>query len=190
METKIDKLRDLIIQMSKQANMEWFFDTHTSKVAAKAEWLLKRLPEANPEIVMAAVWLHDIYYLVDLSKEEQHAALGAHEARKLLPQYGFSEEIIEGVAHAIRAHSCKDVIPETLEAKILATADAMSHFTPEFYLSIAMFGQAEGNQNMSQYFAWAKNKLERDFNSGKILFDFAKEAVAEDYAKIKAFFSI
>ena len=140
MNTKIDDVKELIVDMSENADMKWLFDTHTIKVAEKAEWLLKKLPEANRDVVMLSVWLHDIYYLIDMSREEEHAALGADEAVKILKEKGFSNEVVKGVEHAIRAHSCKNVKPETVEAKILATADAMSHFTPEFYLSIAMFG--------------------------------------------------
>jgi len=40
---------------------------------------------------------------------------------------------IEKVVEACRSHSVKKVVPKTLEAKMLATADAMSHFYYGFY---------------------------------------------------------
>lgn len=80
--SNVENIQKLIYEMSIKANMKWFYETHTKKVAEKAEWLLTKLPDANKEIVMLSVWLHDIYYLIDISKEKEHAVLGAIESEK------------------------------------------------------------------------------------------------------------
>lgn len=43
--------------------------------------------------------------------------------------------------HIILTHSCNKDIPDTLEGKILASADAMSHYSSDFYLQIAVTGK-------------------------------------------------
>lgn len=187
-----DTLKDHIHQMAERAGMLWFFDNHLLLVEKWAKWLLSRLPEADGTVVMAAVWLHDIYYFIDLEREKEHAQLGALEAEKILKDRGFDATVIADVSHAIRAHSCRDIMPETVEAKIFASADAMSHFSPQFYFSLAMYGQkgSGANKNLKEFLEFARGKLEKDMNGGKIFFDFAREAVRADYEKCKSFFEM
>lgn len=74
--------------------------------------------------------------------------------------------------HIILTHSCNKDIPDTLEGKILASADAMSHYSSDFYLQIAVTGK----RNLKDFKKWTLEKLDRDFNK-KIFFDFAKDEV-------------
>ncbi|MDR1026567.1 MAG: HD domain-containing protein [Lactobacillus sp.] len=185
-----DKIKKIIDDakavMDNDKTGGWLKDAHIVVVEEKANWLCDKLPEADRDIVMMGVWLHDIIHFIDLENRDIHAELGAEYARNVMQEEGFSAEVTDKVVEAVRAHSCKDVMPQSLEAKILATADAMSHFAPEYYLGIAMDG-AVGKKGIDAYFRWARNKLNKDFNGGKIFFDFAKREVEEDYKKIKAF---
>jgi hypothetical protein len=71
---------------------------HVQQVVKNAEWLLSKT-EADPDIVLAACWLHDVK-----KGEENHARRGADFARSFLPSTGFPRAKIESVAAAIEQH--------------------------------------------------------------------------------------
>jgi hypothetical protein len=71
---------------------------HVQQVVLNAGWLLSET-EADPDIVLAACWLHDVK-----KGEEKHAQRGADFARSFLPSTGFPREKIERVADAIEQH--------------------------------------------------------------------------------------
>jgi uncharacterized protein len=82
---------------------------------------------ADMTVLLAACYLHD---LINLPKgdPDRHLAssLSAQEAGPILADLGFDPNRIQGVQHAIRAHSFSANIPaETAEAKILQDADRL-----------------------------------------------------------------
>jgi len=100
---------------------------HLHRVWGNARALLGDHPEADALIVMAACYLHD---LVNLPKNdpERHLASrrSAVHAREQLAAAGFPAELLDGVAHAIEAHSFSARIePRTLEARIVQDADRL-----------------------------------------------------------------
>ena len=56
---------------------------------------------------------------------------------QFLQENGIDQTIIDQVAHCIRAHRCKDVQPQTIEAKIVAFSDSASHLFDSFYIDMA-----------------------------------------------------
>ncbi|MGK3129173.1 phosphohydrolase [Pantoea sp. C8B4] len=84
---------------------------------------------ADPMVVLTACYFHDV---VNLPKNhpERHLAstYAAEETRRILQQYfpDFPQELLEGVAHAVQAHSFSArITPLTLEAKIVQDADRL-----------------------------------------------------------------
>lgn len=149
----------------------WFYDIHLLGVEKFANELLNELPEADKEIVMLGVWLHDLQRI--RGKKGDHAKIGAEEAEKVMKQFQYSKEVIKHVREIILSHSCDTKLkPKSLEGKILASADAMSHYINDFYLVIAVTGE----RNLIDYKKWALEKLDRDYNK-KIFFDFAKSKI-------------
>jgi predicted metal-dependent HD superfamily phosphohydrolase len=135
---------------SRRSYLLW---EHTCEVERWAEKILRRYPEADEEVVLVAVALHDVGQLW-CSDGEDHAARSAALARSFLQGLNLAPGKIEQVAHCIRAHRCRDVQPETLEAKILAAADSASHMTGgDNYMAKASSGLADR----------ALAKLERDY---------------------------
>ena len=57
-------------------------------------------------------------------------------AKEYLSKKNFNASLIDIIYHACRSHRCKDALPQSIEAKIIATADALSHFHNGFYLRI------------------------------------------------------
>jgi uncharacterized protein len=102
---------------------------HVRRVAQMAETLADEYDsdecEVNEDVLMAAVWLHDIGRArEDRGEIEDHAEWGAKEAAEILSDLGADEDTIDAVQHCIRAHRySNDVEPETREAAILCDAD-------------------------------------------------------------------
>ena len=185
MTNKIQIIKNLIKQECKKNNLEWFYDIHLLAVEKFSNKLLKKLPKANREIVFLGVWLHDLHRIKKLKGD--HAKVGAREAEKLLIKHKYNTEIIEHVKHLILAHRCKmgGVMPKTLEAKILSSADAMSHYVNDLYILIATLGE----RNVSEFKKWALEKLERDYTR-KIQFDFARKMIKDRHDALKYIFTM
>jgi HD superfamily phosphohydrolase len=109
---------------------------HVLEVEKWAKYMLKKYPEADKSVVMLSVWLHDIGHY-PLTTKVDHAVRGEQRAKKFLEQESVSEELKQKVLHCVRAHRCKDVLPKTLEAKIIAFVDSASHLTDDLYFDIA-----------------------------------------------------
>jgi uncharacterized protein len=101
--------------------------SHLERVWRNAQALLDSHLDADPLVVMAACYLHD---LVNLPKNDpdrsQASRRSAQLARHQLSWMGFPEQKLDAVAHAIEAHSFSAAIPaETIEARIVQDADRL-----------------------------------------------------------------
>ena len=101
--------------------------SHLERVWRSAQALLGHHPEADPLVVMAACYLHD---LVNLPKNDparaQASTRAAALARTELERLGFPGDRLDGVAHAIEAHSFSaGIAPRSIEAKIVQDADRL-----------------------------------------------------------------
>ncbi len=168
----VEKIKQLIKDEIYNSDYigSWFFGEHLLGVEKNVKFLLNNLLQADKEIVMLGVWLHDLQRIRGIKGD--HQKIGAEEAEKVLNKYDYKKDVIEKVKKIILCHSCDDVMPETLEEKILASADAMSHYYNDFYLRIATLGQ----RNLEEFRKWVLEKIDRDYNK-KIFFDFAKEKI-------------
>lgn len=127
-----------------------YLPRHITQVERWARWLTDLHPEANLEVVMISVFMHDIGQIV--GEDTDHAVNSETEARRWLTEMGYPQELMEQVVHCARAHRCKDVMPATPEAKIIASADSASHLTDTVYIDMCNRGEREN----------AIAKLERD----------------------------
>ncbi len=173
MDKKINEIKNLVKDECSNLGFidDWFYSVHLLGVEKFAKELLKKLPEADEEIVFLGVWLHDLQRVRGIKGD--HARMGAIEAEKVMKQFKYPERAIELVKEIILAHSCNnELMPKTLEGKILASADAMSHYINDFYLTIATTRE----RDLKSFKEWALEKLDRDYNK-KIFFDFAKKMI-------------
>ena len=149
----ISEAKEHLLSTLKSADRKWFYMyTHIPQVEKWAIKIAKLLSGANMEILLTSVWLHDIGLL--LGSEGDHAVNSEAEVLKFLTGLGASPEVISQVSHCVRAHRCKDVLPQSIEEKILAVADSASHMTDDTYACFAARGELQT----------AKEKLERDFH--------------------------
>lgn len=138
------------------------WELHIQPVTEYSILLGKKLG-ADLEILELSALLHDYANLLDTKKyDAQHHKYGADFAKKIL-QNLLPEEKIKHIADCIFSHRGSTKIKaKTLEARILKSADAMSHITEladMFYLTYGIrgFDSLEGAK-------WLKAKLKRSWN--------------------------
>lgn len=138
---------------------------------------LGRELKADLEVLELASLLHDYAALVNYKYYKKHHIYGARLAGDILNNLGYPKDKIKQIQECIFCH--RGSVPmnkKTIEAKILASADAMAHITemPDiFFLAFHVHGLEtyEGCQ-------WIKGKINR---SWKKIMPEGKEIIQEDY---------
>lgn len=99
---------------------------HLERVVANAR-ALAPAEGADPRIVMPAIWLHDCVHVPKTSPDRPRASrLCAAHAAVLLRGFGYPEDLLPAVVHAIEAHSWSaGIAPETVEAAVVQDADRL-----------------------------------------------------------------
>ncbi len=101
-------------------NYRWEHVTAVVTLAVR----LAHLTDADPEVVEAAAWLHD----VRKDTKDNHPMEGAKFARQILPKTDFPAAKIEQVARAIEEHMglWRDEPLQMLESQVLWDADKLA----------------------------------------------------------------
>jgi putative nucleotidyltransferase with HDIG domain len=190
---KIQQFEDEIKNLYSNSNLEthsfsesspkvWlplFWDYHIKYVINKSKNLAEKY-QADLEAVWLGAILHDIARLYD---KDPHDEKGTEIGYKMLIERDYSQDLAEKVKEIILTHSCIKYKPENLEQKIVATADAMAHFIPPFYLWLSKFGK----DSFDKIIKSSSDKIERDINE-KIFFEDEKMEVREEYEVLKKWF--
>ncbi|WP_229217439.1 HD domain-containing protein [Massilia forsythiae] len=100
---------------------------HLERVWRNARALLPDHPHADALTVLAACYLHDLVNVPKNDPRRSRASrLSAELARRELAALAFPPAKLDGVAHAIEAHSFSAAIPATtIEAQIVQDADRL-----------------------------------------------------------------
>ena len=99
---------------------------HIMRVFKNAQNICKK-ENANEKLVLSAVLLHDVISYPKSDKRSKLSSIkSAEESKKILKKFNFTKEEIQIISDAIRDHSfSRNVIPATLEGKILQDADRL-----------------------------------------------------------------
>lgn len=167
---------------------DWLADNHVFVVADYATELARK-HDADEELARAAALLHDIADVRMERKNEKHEEESLKLARDLMQEAGYSDDEIKLVVDdAIRFHSCHgDERPDSVEGKILSTADSMAHLKTDFYI-YATWAFGYDHRALEEVKAWVLKKIERDLNN-KTFFDDVRQELVPDYERIKELFS-
>lgn len=168
---------------------DWLFDNHVLVVANTATELAKRFG-ANPELARVSALLHDIADVQMDRMTDGHEDASLKIGRELMQASGYNEDEVKLVVDdAVRLHSCHGTdVPESLEGKILATADALAHLQTDFYLFATWgWGMGHDGQSLEWVKQWAFEKLDRDFYN-KIQFDEVRAENKANYDMLKNLF--
>ncbi|MCX6742081.1 MAG: HD domain-containing protein [Candidatus Pacearchaeota archaeon] len=119
--------------------LPYFVEVHVKVVLKEAEYLLNFYPNADKEVVKYGCWLHDVgikfgeknvegYARVDKSGEPHHLA-SLRLAKEFLKTTNLPEDKVRNILHCVESHrTSTPPDPETIEAKIVASADNLAHF--------------------------------------------------------------
>jgi uncharacterized protein len=153
----------------------------------KNAFLLAEKVGADKDVVEMGAYMHDAGRAIkrkDLEgfeKENEHHIIGEKITREFLESKGYDKEFIDKVAHCVLAHrGRREPNPETLEAEVVACADAMAHIVvfldlfPVFLRTCDSFEEA---------IVEIEKKMERNWNK-KLTLPEAREIVKEKYNAI------
>ncbi len=172
------EIKEYILKLCE--NKGWDWKSHILSVVKYSEILAKKL-KADEEICEISAWLHDIIKIRD-GQRDQHHVKGSEEAVKILEKYNYPEKKIEQIKHCIITHSSdENYIPKSTEAKILATADALSHF--DNILALAHFAFTIKKESVNQCRETLLKKYKKSWN--KLSIPEAKEIAKLKYEAIK-----
>ncbi len=188
--SKAEQIRNYAIGEFEKSGQKWFVELHL-KVVEKLALELAKKEHADEEVVKLGVWLHDIYYAesepVSAEKgDDRHDVIGAERARKILTEYACDEKVIRQVEECVLAHRCRDKKPDTLEGKVLASADAMSHI--ENFSLLLFLGFVKDKMTVQEVYNWLSRKIDRDWNE-KIFFPEARDMVKDKYEQVQSILS-
>ncbi|MBR9692158.1 HD domain-containing protein [Candidatus Woesearchaeota archaeon] len=173
----IEKVKKYFYELCKDKHFSWI--PHVESTVKYAKQLAQQLG-ADEEIVEISAWLHDIRKIhnKDTTKNVHHIQ-GSETAGELLTEWGYDAAKIEKVKECILTHSSdKTYPPKTLESKVLASADALSHFD-NFPL---MVNSAYRHVKPDEVNKWLLDKYARTFDK---MMPEAKEIAQPKYEAIK-----
>jgi hypothetical protein len=142
------------------------------------------------EACRIAAQLHDIAYSWTSKNDPTQEEKSVSAAKEILQNEGLTPERIEFIVNnIIVGHGMHEgEVPDLMEAKVFATADAMAHFTTDFYLVMCWNHYLFETKGLEDYRSWVLKKMERDFNN-KIFLDDFKEIARPYYEALKLVFS-
>lgn len=154
---------------------------HIEAVAKNAEILADRF-NADKEVTIIAAWLHDIASITDYNLYEEHHIHGAKIAQEILRKFDYDK--IEQVKNCIINHRGSIINDKlSVEEKVVADADAISHF--DSVPSLLYLAYVNKNMDIENGANFVKNKLQRSFNK---LSEESKEFYTQKYIEVMKIF--
>ncbi len=161
-------------------------DVHVPISYQFAKSLLKYYPEADGNIVLPAILLHDVGWKMvpeekqlgafgpkskDRTTQRLHETEGVRIARKILTDIGYDWQKIEEIAAIIDGHDSRTEAI-SLNDKLVKDADKLWRFTPEgVHIDHTRFGIPR-----DEYHTWLKGMIEPWFFTPK-----AKQMATEEW---------
>ncbi len=169
METLIKKFREQVITAAQNPNFihhKWYVKYHLEIVEKISLELCEHYRDANRDLVVLLVWLHDYGKMID--HNDQHQATLTHGKTKLL-ELGFSPPLVEKVIFLIDLFDKKidlDKDSTPIEVKIVSSADAASHLVGPFYY---MWMHENSNRDAEELMQSTLKKAETEWKNKVVL---------------------
>jgi hypothetical protein len=121
--------------------------------------------------------------------EKDYEVRGNQESEQILKKAGFDNQEIENILiNIVELHSCyPGNLPQTVEGKCLASADAMFHLMTDFFPQFGWKNLPKFS-DYSEWISWVTEKIERDFNN-KIFFEAEKKEVDPFYLALRSVYT-
>jgi putative nucleotidyltransferase with HDIG domain len=170
----LNKIKTLIKEECSNPNFKhhkWFWDYHIIPMKDIALELAEKL-QVDKELVELIAYLHDIAKIRGL---DNHAETGAEIALEILkdhPKKGL-------IAECIRKHN-KPSLEDRIEVKLIASADAVSHFLTPFF---EIYFWENPDKDVKDIISGNLRKMEKDWN--RIFLEEAKDICRKEYEALK-----
>lgn len=156
------------------------WEYHILPVVEHSLVLGKKL-KADLEVLELASLLHDYASLINHRYYKKHHIYGARLAGRMLNEFGCPPKKIKKVQECIMCHrGSVPISRRTIEAKILASADAMAHITEIADIFFLAFNVHD--YETYEGCVWLQGKINR---SWKKIMPEGREVVKEDYETIQ-----
>lgn len=140
---------------------EGIWSNHILEVVKFTE-ILATESGAERDIAILAALLHDYAGIVDPALYEDHHQHGACMAKSILIGLGYPVDRAQRVADAILTHrGSKKMPPKTLEARIVANADALAHIYQ--WQSLVLYAEEKRGLDRYQSCCFVSDKLTRSW---------------------------
>ena len=134
----------------------------------------------DEDIIWLGAIMHDIGLIYT---RKNHDISGGKLAYEILIKQGFGKKTAEKVRDIVLRHRCRREKPETVEEKIVTTADAIAHFAPAYYLGLAAIANEDYRGLMADNF----KKLVSDYEN-KVFFPAEKIKLKKAAGEFKKVF--
>lgn len=140
---------------------EGIWSNHILEVVKFTE-ILATESGAERDIAILAALLHDYAGIVDRALYEDHHHHGACMAKSMLIGLGYPADRAQRVSDAILTHrGSKKMPPKTLEARIVANADALAHIYQ--WQSLVLYAEEKRGLDVYQSRRFVYEKLTRSW---------------------------
>jgi len=129
--------------------------SHIPEAEKWANYMIGKYSQIDGEVLLLSVWLHDIGHYPIPTKID-HAIRSEKRAKDFLEKENYPKDKLTRVLHCVRSHRCRDVMPSSFEAKVMAFVDSASHMTTSMYFSMAK-DDKENNRKLEVF-----EKMKRD----------------------------
>jgi len=169
----VEQIRVFVEEECKKSTSKYGYEPYIFHFIPVRDYAVKLAEKlsADREVVELAAWLHDVGSII--YGRENHHITSAEIAENKLKEFNYPQEKLEQVKHCILNHRGSQANNrETTEAKIIADADAMSHFENISGIFKAAFiyenqTQGEAKESTKQKLTNGWNKL--NFEESRIL---------------------
>lgn len=185
MEDKIKLLKDKITLLASNKEFihhKWFIKWHLEIVENFSLELCEIYKEADKDLVLLIVWLHDYSKIIDFVNEHNSSVL--RKSKPMLTEIGFDQEFIEKTYEYIDIFENKMIVDLSfapLEVKIVSSADAASHMVGPFY---SLYWYENSQLSIDDLLRANIKKLEKDWNR-KIVLPEVKDKFEKFYNLIR-----
>lgn len=190
--------RELEAGVGGITDIPWLVEKHLSVVESRVDWILDNCKEADGvdrNETLIAVYAHDFGRL--MGWDDYHHAIGALKTKQWLLDNGLSEEVAGRIFNAVLRHRAEvEFSPVTPLDKVIASADALSHFDGceegniEDFLKRKGFwyliwaGEIKKGSSEKEILGWSLKKMKVDALN-KQGFEESRERAKKEYEFLK-----
>jgi hypothetical protein len=168
MDEKIQKLKSYVVEASKNPSFlhhDWFVEYHLNIFEKIALELCDIYKEADKDVVLTLVWIHDYGKILDMAREHELN----HKAGELLVELDFPTDFVKKVMEYLEIFESKmttDLSKAPIEVQIASSSDAASHMVGPF---MPIYWKEYNSKSIKELMGEQIKKLTKDWERKIVL---------------------